>query len=300
MPRRWSRRGWCELIRSRPIDHLVLATNDLDAAGAFYEHLGFKVGTRNRHPWGTENRIVQFPGSFLELITVGEGAAISSPREGVFSFGAFVRDYLDNLEGFAMLVLESKDAQADNADFKKSGIGGFEPFFFERKGVRPDGTPVEVSFSLAFAKNALTSDAGFFVCQQHRPENFWNIAAQQHSNGAMGVSEVMMIAENPADHAEFLSHFTGQREMQSTSAGLSVDTGRGIITVMSEASASFRLAETLEPIPARFIGFSVTVPDLRMLETRLMDQKITFKTRKNAIIIPSNVAFGVSISFEQS
>lgn len=285
---------------ARPIDHLVLATNDLDAAGAFYEHLGFKVGTRNRHPWGTENRIVQFRGSFLELIAVGEDAAIPPHGEGVFSFGAFVRDYLDTFEGLAMLVLESKDAQADNADFKKSGIGGFEPFFFERKGVRPDGTPVEVSFSLAFAKNALSPCAGFFVCQQHRPENFWNIAAQQHPNGAAGISEVMMIAENPADHAEFLSHFTGQREMQSTSAGLSVDTGRGIITVMSEASAAFRLGAVFDPIPTRLIGFTVIVPDLRALEGRLASGKIAYQTRSNSIVIPSDTAFGVSIAFEQA
>ena len=285
---------------TRPFDHLVLATNDLDAAGAFYEHLGFKVGTRNRHPWGTENRIVQFRGNFLELITLGEGSDIPPHSEGQFSFGAFVRDYLDSFEGLAMLVLESKDALADNADFKKSGIGGFEPFFFERKGVRPDGTPVEVSFSLAFAKNALSPHAGFFVCQQHRPENFWNIAAQQHPNGAAGISEVMMIAENPADHAEFLSHFTGQREMQSTSAGLSVDTGRGIISVMSEASAAFRLGAVFDPVPARLIGFTVLVSNLRVLEERLVSEKIAFQKQPNSIIIPSEIAFGVSIAFEQA
>jgi catechol 2,3-dioxygenase-like lactoylglutathione lyase family enzyme len=285
---------------SRPFDHLVLATNDLDAAGAFYEHLGFKVGTRNRHPWGTENRIVQFRGSFLELIAVGEDAAIPPHGEGVFSFGAFVRDYLDTFEGLAMLVLESKDALADNTDFEKSGIGGFKPFFFERKGVRPDGTPVEVSFSLAFAKNALSPCAGFFVCQQYRPENFWNIAAQQHPNGAAGISEVMMIAENPADHAEFLSHFTGQREMQSTSAGLSVETGRGSISVMSEASAAFRLGAVFDPIPTRLIGFTVIVPDLRALEGRLASGKIAYQTRSNSIVIPSDTAFGVSIAFEQA
>lgn len=284
----------------RPIDHIVLATHDLDAAGAFYEKLGIKVGARNRHPWGTENRIVQFPGNFLELITVGEGATIPPHGDGLFSFGAFVRDYLDTFEGLAMLVLESKDALADNAEFTKSGTGGFKPFFFERKGVRPDGTMGEVSFSLAFAKNTLSPDAGFFVCQQHRPENFWNAAAQQHPNGAMGVSEVMMIAENPADHAEFFSHFTGQREIQSTSAGLSISTGRGVVSVMSEASAAFRLGAVFDPVPTRLIGFTVLVSNLGVLEERLTSGKIAFQKRPNSIIIPSEIAFGVSIAFEQA
>ena len=46
---------------TRRIDHLVVAVRDLDGAGRFYERLGFQVGARNRHPWGTENRLVQFP-----------------------------------------------------------------------------------------------------------------------------------------------------------------------------------------------------------------------------------------------
>lgn len=67
---------------------------DLDAAAEFYGRLGFRVGVRNRHPWGTENRLIQLSSSFIELITVGTGAAIPDHAEGRFSFGAFVRDYL--------------------------------------------------------------------------------------------------------------------------------------------------------------------------------------------------------------
>ena len=67
----------------RRIDHLVIAVHDLDGAAAFYQRLGFQVGARNRHPWGTENRIVQFSASFLELITLGENARRRTPRRDV-------------------------------------------------------------------------------------------------------------------------------------------------------------------------------------------------------------------------
>ena len=60
------------MMAGRGLDHLVLGVRDLEADAAFCEALGFTVGARNRHPWGTHNRIIQFPGSFLELITVGE------------------------------------------------------------------------------------------------------------------------------------------------------------------------------------------------------------------------------------
>jgi hypothetical protein len=39
-----------------------------------------------------------------------------------------------------------------------------------------NGSTLRVAFSLAFADNRLAPEAGFFVCQQHAPENFWNPA----------------------------------------------------------------------------------------------------------------------------
>ena len=51
----------------------MVAVHDLSKAADFYRALGFQVGARNRHPWGTENHVVQMPGSFVELIAIGIG-----------------------------------------------------------------------------------------------------------------------------------------------------------------------------------------------------------------------------------
>src|SRR2546421_7377212 len=67
-------------IIPRGLDHIVHAVHDLDAAGDAYARLGFTVGARNRHPWGTHNRIVQFPGVFIELLSVGEPERIPPAR----------------------------------------------------------------------------------------------------------------------------------------------------------------------------------------------------------------------------
>ena len=58
----------------RGLDHIVHAVRDLDAAADSYRRLGFTVGARNRHPWGTHNYIVQFPGFFIELLTLAGSA----------------------------------------------------------------------------------------------------------------------------------------------------------------------------------------------------------------------------------
>src|ERR1700693_2687268 len=162
---------------ARGLDHIVHAVRYLDAAAACDARLGFLVGARNRHPWGTHNRIIQLPGFFIELLTVAEPEKLGTEGFGLL-FGAFNRDCLARHQGYSLLMLESRDAVRDASLFRDAGIAASDTLRFEREGKRPDGASVTVGFSLAFARDAAAPDTGFAVCQQHFPENFWNPAFQ--------------------------------------------------------------------------------------------------------------------------
>ena len=95
----------------RRIDHVVVAVRDLDAAGTFFQRLGFQVGARNRHPWGTHNQLVQLPGFFVELLTVAEPEKLGSDGFSAL-FGTYNRIFLKHHEGLSLLILESSDARA--------------------------------------------------------------------------------------------------------------------------------------------------------------------------------------------
>lgn len=248
----------------RPLDHLVIGVPDLAEAGARFEALGFQVGSVNRHPWGTHNRIVQFADeTFLELITVGEPEKIPPHGPRQFSFGAFVRDALARRSGLSMLVLKATDARADAAGFAEQGISDFETFDFSRKGRRPDGSETEVAFSLAFAADPALPEAAFFTCQQHFPQNFWSKAAQVHPNGAKGIARVTMVAENPSDHHIFLGAFIGNREMRATSFGIEIESGSATFEIVSRAGFAFRYGFEA-PVAATpvFGGIEIRVPAL--------------------------------------
>lgn len=228
-------------MTARSLDHLIHLVRDLDAAGAAYERLGFRVGAENRHPFGTKNRIVQFPGVFIEILTVGDHAPIPEHGPRTISFAAFHRDRIARTgEGGSAVVLESHDAKADARAFAKAGVGDFEPFFFERRGKRPDGSEVHVAFELAFAADPASPDALFFACEHKHPENFWSAAAQVHPNGATGVAGVVLTAENPSDHHVFLKEFTGVRDFRASSLGLTFKTPRGEIEVLTPAAFAQR------------------------------------------------------------
>src|SRR4030088_16467 len=216
------------------LDHIVHAVRDLDAAAEFYRRAGFTVGARNRHAWGTHNRIVQLKNCYIEILEIAEPQKIVPHGARAFSFGAFNRDFLASREGFSMLILNSSNAVDDARSFESSGIANSEVFDFAREGTKPDGTPVKLAFSLAFASDPASPNVRFAVCQHHFPENFWDPAFQIHASGAGAVPGVAMVAENPTDHHIFLKAFTGRHELHSSSIGIKARTESGDIEIMEE------------------------------------------------------------------
>ena len=284
---------------TRRIDHLVVAVHDLDGAAGFYRNLGFQVGARNRHPWGTENRIVQLPGSFIELIALGQGAEIPAHAPGSFSFGAFVRDYLGHREGLAMLVLSSPDAEADAALFARQGIGSFAPFHFERTGRRPDGSETKVAFTLAFAAEESAPRAAFFVCQQHFPENFWNPEFQRHDNKALAIGSVTLGAPDPARHEAFLTAFTGAEPQSPDSDDLSYPLADAHLHVLTpdDAAEIYGSVEAELDQPS-FVAFGVRVEDIGLQARWLDAAEVSYQHIGSRLVVPASTAFGVAIAFE--
>ena len=211
---------------ARGLDHIVHAVRDLDAAAGLYRRLGFQVGARNRHPraWGTQNHIVQLPGTFIELLDRRRHHRDRAARTALL----FLRRVQPRFSGARARASPcwcwKAAARPTRRSFAAAGIGDFELYEFEREGTRPDGTPIRVAFALAFASDPHSPDTGFFTCQHRYPESFWNPAFQQHPNTAAAVAGVVLVAENPSDHHIFLEAFTGEREAQATSAGIGIRT----------------------------------------------------------------------------
>jgi catechol 2,3-dioxygenase-like lactoylglutathione lyase family enzyme len=282
----------------RGLDHVVHAVRDLDAAAALYRGLGFTVGARNRHPWGTHNHIVQLPGFFVELLTVAEPEKLGNDGFSTL-FGKFNRDFLARREGLSYLMLESRDATADAAQFHAAGIAASEALHFERDATTPDGATVKVGFSLAFARDA-GADIGFATCQQHHPDNFWNPALQQHPNTVTGVAGAVIVAENPSDHHIFLSAFTGERELLASSSGVAAPTPRGNIAIMDQSAFRnhFGIAAPDIADKARLAALRFHVRRREALAGILEDGRVPHDAHMDQLIVGPEAAMGAVLVFE--
>lgn len=285
----------------RGLDHLVHLVRDLDAAGEVYDLIGFTVGPRNHHPWGTHNRIIQLPGFFIELLEVAEPERISEASGSHFSFGAFNRDFLArNGEGLSMLALEGTDPTAEKAAFDAAGFGGFDIFDFSRMARRPDGEDVEVGFSLAFAQDPSAPNAGFFTCTQRKPENFWSPDMQRHANGTTGVAGVVLVAEHPMDHVSFIDTLAGVTARRATDDWYIAQTPRGEIDIMTRAMFSERFGV---PAPAgsdmRLAAVRFVAPgavDMRrgLAARRMIEEKI-----EGLVVVAPRAAMGATLIFDR-
>lgn len=294
----------------RLIDHLVLCVRDLGRAGEAYERLGFTLTPRAAHPWGTGNRLAQFGRNFLELLGLDDPARIAAAKQGEFgpaqfSFGAFNRDFLARREGMSMLVFEGRDAEADRAEFARTGLADFARFDFSRDARLPDGATARVGFSLVFAARADWPEAAFFTCQQHAPEHFWKPAYQRHANTALNVTEVVMAASEPAAHADWLARLTGAEAAAVTGGhAFTAEDATGCpsrVTLLSHAALLARWPEAqINAATPHFAGFRLGVADLAATESCLREGRVPHRKAGATLVVPADYAFGCVIEFSAS
>lgn len=282
----------------RGIDHLVLCVRDLNRARRLYERLGFTVTPRALHPFGTGNHLIQCEGNFIELLAVVEPAKIVAAGPGGFSFGDHSMRFLKGGEGMSMLALFSDDARRDQDEFSANGLDTYPVFDFSRRATLPDGRQVTVSFSLAYVTDARLPGIAFFVCQQHAPEYFWKPEYQRHANGAAAVSEVVMVADEPATLRAPFEKLEGAENVKADNGSLTVMTARGQIVVLTLSAFARRFPAATVPAagaPPRFAAYRVAVADLGRVATLLTKNAVTFRKAGGRLHIAD--AFGMIVEF---
>jgi len=132
----------------RGLDHIVHAVHDLDAAADAYARLGFTVGARNRHPWGTPNRIVQLFGSFIEILTIAEPEKLGGQNEAPTPMEYIVGALNGCLGVVIELVAREQRLQLDKLEISSAGIVD-QRGLFGSANVSPHFQSVEVNVEMA-------------------------------------------------------------------------------------------------------------------------------------------------------
>ncbi|MEO0688659.1 MAG: VOC family protein [Pseudomonadota bacterium] len=163
-------------LASARLDHLVLATPDLEASRAEFESLGFLVTPKQVHAhFGTANHLVVLKDIYIELL----GIEHEDPDDA--SFRDLIQSSIEAGGGLVMVALTSDDSQGFATTLRKSGFEASEPNTWSRLARTPSGD-FEASFTTFRFEPTLLHGTHTFYCKQHTPELVFQAEWMRHAN----------------------------------------------------------------------------------------------------------------------
>jgi hypothetical protein len=264
-------------------------------------NLGFTVAADAVHPFGTGNCCVFFKDrTCLEPITIlDRNRADMSAAEG-FAFVKRLKRFTERQgEGFAMVALRSEDAEADRTEFERANAGSQPTHRFSRMARLPDGSEREVGFVVAFADFPTAPDATFFVCQHLAQEVLFQPGYLEHGNGALGLSAVAAVAEDPASFRAMFATATGQKELTSAESGLEAEVDGQTLLVLTPAG--FRARYDIDPPnPRRGLRFAAFEVKVANLDRAARYAGSAAKRHEDRIVVPTAPGLGSVIAFRRA
>ena len=259
------------------LDHVIIAVKSLDAAAATFKRLGFTLTPRGLHEGkGTGNHCIMFGSTYIELLgIVDETGTKGRLAERVNARG----------EGAMGIAYGADDADQTYAALQAASVDAEPPNDLSRP-LDLDGKRDIVRFRNIMLPKLALPDTMQFVCTHTTPEltrarREWML----HPSGAMGVAEVILVANDVA---------AAQRELAPASLTNSA------ITVMTATDAASRFGKALQGAPKPgIVAITIRVNEPDAAAAMLDMAKIPHHETKNGVIVPASAAHGVVVEFAE-
>lgn len=274
------------------VDHTLVAVPDLEAAAKFWRSLGFTLTPRAVHGGGaTANTCIMFRDTYVELIAAtGDGASPLAAAIG------------ERPPGGIGIAFATKDAAATVKALRDAGVPTQDPLPLERP-LELDGKIETVRFEnvlfqadlpglIAFACHHLTPNLT-------RARHEW----QLHANGATGMMELVVGADDPAVFRPALEQLFGSSHVAEAPHGISVILDGIALAVMTPVGLAQRFGpkavEGLAPLPGLAATvFGVNEPDAA---GAMMDMGgVPYADHHHGLVVAAKHAGGMIVAFEEN
>jgi len=283
----------------RPIDHVVLSLPDIELACQRFSELGFNSMPVARHNFGTENIIIPFSnGTFIEPLAIGD---IDDVTEYTMKRHPFVvRDQAYRYRhggssfagGFSMLVFSGDDAKKDRKLFRKAGFNTGKISRVKRPGL---------NIRTAFAMDERANDCTLFVCERGDGIPEFNDQVTQHPNGALRLSRVVLVDDNPADFCHYLSVVSGQHDTIETEWGFDLLLANGQVSILSpvglKSEYGVDLTSPLLRNGPRLVTYDIVVSSLDETAMMLAEKGILASQIGNRVVVANAPHQGAALAF---
>jgi hypothetical protein len=284
---------------TKHLDHTGLVARDLESAAAQYRALGFNLTPRSEHavpnpdgtlrPAGTANHCAMLERGYLEIVAVTDPGASSFSRTQIGNFTA-------RFEGIHLLAIGTRDAAATAARLNAGGHALVEPRDLRRE-IKTGGQRREAQFRLIVLPRLSGPDVTFFFIEHRTRELLWTPGSTAHPNGATGLCEVVVVA-NEIEAARGLYETAFGLPAAELDGGLSFELEESAFLVLTPAAAGRHYGASL---PTRALphcaGQAVEVGDLAATAAELSTNGVPFLRSGGRLTVTPAFAGGSFLQF---
>lgn len=273
------------------IDHIIVGASNLGFSQRLWKAFGFTLTPRGAHDGGaTANHCIMFADSYLELLAP-TGIGTSALASAVAARG----------DGGLGLAFASADSAATAAALRGAGINTHDPVLLSRP-LTLDGETHRVEFenvSFEAGLPALFTFACHHVTPQlTRARHEW----QLHANTAVGISEIVILADSPQDYRRPLEILVGFERTADGPHGVNALLENVGLAIMNRVGLAERFgtkaADGLHAAPViAAISFRVNETDATgaMLDMGGVD----FADHHTGLVVPAAKAGGIIVEFAE-
>lgn len=244
-------------------DHVAWLVNDMDAASAVFERLGFILtpysihGNRDpetgeRIPQGTANRLTMLRTGYIELLC--EAGDVMAPVV------EDLRARLSRYEGVQLMVFTDANAETAYKRISDNGIA-VQPMVHLRRDVEAaDGSETEVQFSVIRAAFDAIPEGRIQVITHHTPEHMWQDRYISYANGITGLVGATVCVENPSTSAKSFEKIAGRTATSIDAGEVHLMCDRGGIRLVTPKRLS-EIAPNVVPPSLPYTAFIEFVAD---------------------------------------
>jgi catechol 2,3-dioxygenase-like lactoylglutathione lyase family enzyme len=274
------------------LDHVIILVRDLDDADGRMARLGFRPTPRGYHSahMGTANATVMLRnGTYFETLTVTHETPANEATRAV----------LAEREGPFGLAFKTDDAGGAAAEFEAAGIAVGGALDFVRPVTLPGGTR-DARFTVARTRTDATPGAMLFVCQHHTPDVVWREGYLNHPNDALGLAEVIGVADDLAGIEQAYRTIFGDR-VRRTDDRVGIAAGDASITFLAPDAFDRRfgvLGEAVSSPRPRLAGSRIQVRTFDAIEHVLLQNGVPWaRGYEQSMLVASDAGCGTLFEF---
>ncbi|MGK0168397.1 MAG: hypothetical protein ACI9W2_000113 [Gammaproteobacteria bacterium] len=280
-------------MRDLLLDHVGVGVTDLDLGRDAYERLGFTLTPRGQHEGrATGNHCAMLREGYLEIIGITKPEIASSFHDMVGRYeGAHIVAFGCENAAQALPILQSRHRGVEYMQLleRDAAFG-------------PDGKETRrAAFNNIYVDESVFPEARYIFIEHLTPEVTWQTHLLDHPNGAIGLAEVAICAQDVAQTSARLSSVLAVPADKKGEGFSALDLSRGRVYVLSSEMVPKWAKGVNPPAVPSVVGIGFKVADLEATKAYLDGQDVSYHAHPYpAIWLEPHYGRGTVVSFIQA